>query len=385
MPPDPAQKYFPAIDGLRLLCAMAVVLQHSFGDGIIASDVAHPLHDFVLNIGKTAVDVFFSISGFLITYLLLEEKEVVGRIDLPAFYVRRSLRIWPVYYAALLLAFGGVAVFDSRYGEAFGYRPAAPLFRESLASHMAFLGNWTSRDLPTTVGILWSVCVEEQFYVVFPAALALLSVRRPALWAASFGLAAAWLIRARLAVSGGEIFFNTVAHADNLLLGALLAQTAHSGGTRVPSLVRALGGGGEIVAAAGVIALNDWNPPSAGFGLWARYAISGVVTTFLVAMIAFGDGPLARLLAARALRKGGQLTYAIYSFHLYALLAAWVVVRKLGLGPWASGTARFALAAPLALGIAWVVRITFEKRLLDLKTRFRPSRVGEPQARLTRP
>ena len=161
--------YFPALDG-EPACATMVIVSHAFHEPAIYSNVSHPLHGVVTQCGHIGVDVFFSLSGFLITYLLLSERRSYGHVDLRAFYIRRTLRIWPNYYVAVLAGFGIAALVGEKLGRA---------SVESFLAHLAFLANWSDYPSPLPLGPLWSVCVEEQFYLVFPLVLVLSRGRHP--------------------------------------------------------------------------------------------------------------------------------------------------------------------------------------------------------------
>jgi peptidoglycan/LPS O-acetylase OafA/YrhL len=89
-------KYFPPLDGLRFFCCAMVVVNHGFMERVALGVEGSFLQNFVHNLGTTGVDIFFALSGFLITKILLEEKAARGSVDLFAFYMRRTLRIWPV-------------------------------------------------------------------------------------------------------------------------------------------------------------------------------------------------------------------------------------------------------------------------------------------------
>ncbi|HXX69676.1 MAG TPA: acyltransferase [Polyangiaceae bacterium] len=365
--------YFPSLDGLRFAACSGVILQHSFGDAVIAADVGHPLHNFVVDVGATGVDVFFSLSGFLITKLLLDEKSERGRVDLLAFYLRRTLRIWPVYYAALLLAFGGAALLGDRFLRPFGGHVTREFFEVALPAHLAFVGNVIGDErLPTSVATLWSICVEEQFYLLFPILFVFSKRPRPVVVPALSGIALSCAVRAWLVRTHGPIQHNLFAHADNLLAGALLAQALHASPRTLTAILSRHTAILEAIAVGALLAFNQWDAHRLdSVAEWvAFYLVSAAVTTFLVAVFALGRGPLGGLLADRRIRFLGRLTYAAYCFHTYAIVVVWVLLRRVRVTPWEMGALRTLAAVPIAMGIAYVVRITFEGWFLTLKRRF---------------
>ncbi|MBL0034655.1 MAG: acyltransferase [Flavobacteriales bacterium] len=137
-----------------------------------------PLRKFVkvdlFGNGNLGVNVFFVLSGFLITFLLLEEKAIRGRIDVPRFWLRRILRIWPLYYACVLFGFGLFPLFKSAMGQVAHEGAQLPYYL-FFASNFDLLLN----GLPdaSSLAVLWSIAVEEQFYLFWPILLALLPER----------------------------------------------------------------------------------------------------------------------------------------------------------------------------------------------------------------
>ncbi|MEP1094610.1 MAG: acyltransferase [Cyclobacteriaceae bacterium] len=157
--------YFENLDGLRAIAALAVMLYHitsylPFPDTRLGSYLKCYL-GFNGSGGYLGVVFFFVLSGFLITYLLLEERENSGRINLGAFYMRRLLRIWPLYYLSLLVGFYFYPLFDHTHVET-----------ANLYYYLLFAANfdhvWNGTATLGILGVQWSVAVEEQFYLLWP-------------------------------------------------------------------------------------------------------------------------------------------------------------------------------------------------------------------------
>jgi peptidoglycan/LPS O-acetylase OafA/YrhL len=163
--------YFPNLDSLRSIAFLLVFLQHSVSDQLLTGH--NILIDCFLNRlfrgGEMGVSVFFVLSGFLITYLILNELNSTNTINIKHFYIRRALRIWPLYYAVLIFIFfiypilRNLAGMDSSHGHNIPY-------------YFLFLSNFDIIHIdhyfetmawgPITV--TWSVAVEEQFYLTWP-------------------------------------------------------------------------------------------------------------------------------------------------------------------------------------------------------------------------
>jgi peptidoglycan/LPS O-acetylase OafA/YrhL len=210
--------YRPELDGVRGVSILLVFIHHVFPRWLPG--------------GFIGVDVFFVLSGFLITTLLLQEKNREGSIDLRKFYVRRALRLLP----ALLTLVFALGVFAAT-GLA-GW--TAPAFYEGIWLSLSYVSNWLyafgffSADNP--LGITWSLAIEEQFYFLWPITLSLFlnsKIRRKwlfhALWACITSIA---IYRGALVLHGVSIvrlYYASDTRADALLIGCLTAVVVSSG------------------------------------------------------------------------------------------------------------------------------------------------------------
>jgi peptidoglycan/LPS O-acetylase OafA/YrhL len=366
-----------ALDGLRFLLATWVVFGHGFS--------GHPWAGFGHRLSHGAVRVFFALSGFLITALLLREERVRGRIDLRAFYARRALRIFPVYYVAVAMAVVGLLLLGAAYAMTFAsammdLRPAA-----LAVTHALFIANWTLLPAPTTLDVLWSISVEEQFYLVFPPLLLVVRSGRGRVVLLVAGAAIAFGARLLLALRDPVLAYrSTLACADHLLLGALLAHATH----RAPrAWLRASGTVVEVAALAAVVALAVWDP-RAPLELALDGTMSALAAVALVAVLARGTGLVSRLLGADVPRRLGERSYAAYVFHAYALAAGWEISRHVAAymhaGIEVVAPLRTLIALPLAFALAELSYRLVERPFLALKPRFSRSR-AEPWPPAGRP
>jgi len=161
--------YFKNLDGIRFFAALMVLLQHSFGFKKGYSDTYPFLNRCFDYTGRMGVNLFFLLSGFLISYLLLVEKDTTGTISFKSFYLRRILRIWPLY-----LGYGLILTFLSPYViEKLGMfnDTDLPTMFLNLLFLLFFSVNFQLAFVGSNRGmfeISWSVCIEEQFYVFWP-------------------------------------------------------------------------------------------------------------------------------------------------------------------------------------------------------------------------
>jgi len=311
--PPPLQSYLPGLDGLRALAVIAVVVFHS------ALGIAPG--------GFLGVEVFFVISGYIITRMLLAERERTGRIAMGSFWGRRARRLLPALFLLLVVVAG--------YSLVFAPEEAAGLRRE-IAAAVTYLTNWDlvvtgesyfdSWERPSLLRHLWSLAVEEQFYVVWPLLMAAglwLLPRRGLLVVVVAGAAASAIAMAVLFEPGSavtRIYYGTDTRASGLLIGSALAfvwaarQSGGGGGLReMASLsLLTLAGLAGLVTLVGFTLLTDGRSPCLYEG---GFALVGVATAALIAGATHDRSPLTRALGMPVLRWIGVRSYGIYLWH----------------------------------------------------------------------
>jgi peptidoglycan/LPS O-acetylase OafA/YrhL len=350
------RRYFSALDGLRSLAIVPVIWHHS---------TPRPLPG-LLGKGPAGVDLFFCISGFLITTLLLREKSRTGGVALADFYARRALRILPLYYAVLLAyAAFAWALPDSA--------PQRAHFLLTLPYYATFTANWFADfgvRYPILFAFAWSLCVEEQFYAFWPVLVRALS-RRAALLAMLLVLscdAAAergWLGFALPA--GGPALRIVTSFAAPIGLGALLALALDSP-RGFALLARGLAQWWSApLSLLTALALLAWpSAPLLGFQL--------ALTALVGACVVRARSGLAPLLEARAMSYVGRVSYALYLLNLTAI----GLVRRAFPERASSPLFVFALSLPLALGLAALSQRYLEAPLLSRRARFRRGPLSDP-------
>lgn len=340
----------PGLDGLRGLAILPVIWHHA----------TPRLLPGVLGKGAVGVDLFFALSGFLITTLLLRERRQRGQIHLLAFYARRSLRIFPLYYAVLGLY--ALRALQTQAGSA-----TARHFLHGLPFHATYTANWFldyAVPYPVMFAFSWSLCVEEQFYWIWPGLLALFPNRAlvGSLMAgavvvdalAEHAAFAAWLPPGSLGLRMLTSFATPIGCGS---IVALLLDAPRSfeivkwliGWRWAAPLLLLLGVGCLMVPATPYVSLS-------------------IVLAALVGAVALrADNGLAWLLERAPLRKLGTLSYALYLLHITAL----GLVRRF-LPQYAdSALAVFALGLPLSVLFAQAAHVAVERPFLRLRKRFR--------------
>jgi len=307
--------YLPGLDGLRAIAIIGVLLYHAGIDWVPG--------------GFLGVDVFFVLSGFLITSLILEEYDRAGRIDFKRFYIRRARRLLPAVFVLLIAVGIAVLLF---------YRDALSAFREDALATLLYLNNWwyifvdqsyfESMGRPPLLKHLWSLSIEEQFYLIWPA-VALLLVRRggrPLIRRVAILVAVAstaWM--AYLAIRGGypvdadpsRAYFGTDSHIMGLLIGAALATVWRPGrlSASIPRgaqvLVTGIGVTMIAVIAGFYLFVGEFTPWLYRGGFLAL----AVFTAVLIAAATHPASPLGAVLGIGVLRYLGRRSYGIYLWH----------------------------------------------------------------------
>jgi len=348
----------PDVEGLRAVAVLAVVLYHA--------DLGPTGGGYV------GVDVFLVVSGFLITGLLRRELTATGRIDLAAFYARRARRLLPA--AALVLAstvlVSAWVLSPLQAGRVAGDARAAALYALNLRLAAQQADYLAAHDQPSPLLHFWSLGVEEQYYLLWPALL-LLVVRlaRPRRQDRALALTAAVVSAASLAaclhltaVAQPWAFFSLPARAWELGLGALVAVVAHRSGPPPRAAATALGWLGLLAVVLAVVMLGG---TTAFPGPWALLPVAGTAAVLL----AGGRGGVGRLLGTPPARLVGRLSYSWYLWHWPVLvLAPEVLERPL--------TAAERLGAVLGAAVAAALTTRLVEDPLRFSVRARRPRTG---------
>lgn len=347
----------PALDGIRAIAVLIVIASHA-GLGRIVP-------------GGFGVTLFFFLSGYLITTLLRVEWSAHGAISLRDFYVRRTLRIMPPLYITMAVVAGAIG----------SGLLVARITGAALAADALFLTNYMpdwGASLPMP---LWSLDVEEHFYLVFPALFAAVLARMEPRRAAAICLAACaavLVLRISLVLTppvSQFIQYWTHTRIDSILFGCCLALWRNPAIDRDPWRPRAW----HVVAALSVLALC-FVVRDPFFRETARYSLQGGALFVLFAFAVQAGGVTARVLSSPSLRVVALLSYTLYLVHMPALMLA----EQVGL----PAHALFGVAASFAY--AWAMYVLVERPLGRLRKRLharagptsreRPVPIGEGAA-----
>ena len=337
------KKFFGSLDGLRALSIVGVVWHHS------ARAAALPLAEE----GAMGVPLFFAISGFLITTLLLRERDRRGTFSLVNFYARRSLRIFPLYYTVLAAYVAMVVLFERDPAE-------RAEFLHNLGYYATYTSNWfVHLDGRVIFYFAWSLATEEQFYLFWPWVEMLLTRHRPVLIA--LGLLAAWWAAETYLPAVPGSFLRTVltSMAPAILTGVVLAHALHDarGYAALRPLLRVrMASPGLLALVVGLLMMR------------VSPLLSALAMTLLVgACVVREDHALAGLLRSRPVASIGQVSYGIYLMHMLVLNFVERCARTLHVE---SRAAIFVATLLAAWGVAVLSFRLYESRFLALKGRF---------------
>lgn len=314
--------YIPALDGVRALAVLAVMLFHFH---------QYPFGIFGLDCGWAGVQLFFVLSGFLITRILLQEKHKPLGGYLKRFYWRRTLRIFPIYFA--YLSGMGLLFVVTGQPESFG-KYAVWLFTYSYNFSRLF-ADWQHSPLMTH---LWSLCVEEQFYIVWPFVVyfssdkglkrivAVLWWLCPLLRGVLAHLLQGYLLDEAV---GEAVYWFTLSHLDAFATGAAIHLF---GWQNSPHAASRFWGLLLLLLATGLanysLAPSDMRPTSLGFpagglangqAVWSYTLLNFTFAAFLALLIRTGE---TSMFARPLLIRIGQVSYGMYMYHWAVLGAA---------------------------------------------------------------
>ncbi|GAA4407629.1 hypothetical protein GCM10023187_28490 [Nibrella viscosa] len=370
--------YFPNLNGVRFIASFSVLIHHLEQVKEVFS--LHNIYDnhLIKDMGKLGVGLFFVLSGFLITFLLLVEKNRKGKIELGNFYVRRVLRIWPLYLLVVLLAFFVFPHLSLFYdGRPAGYIYDADFYKR-LALFLCMLPNFgfILYQSPYLCAQTWSVGVEEQFYVLWPLVIGSATLIRALRPVVIYGLAIfcfsyVWITLDRANLSP-EVVSNFTGHYLSqfriltMIIGGLGSWLIFSKQVRVLAFLfrRDV----QVIVYTTLV-----------YCLGTGFYMSGVNLEFYALFFCFfimnvAANPDSIInLEFPAISFLGKISYGTYMYHTAVIVLVINCINRF-LAPGLSAVAFNSILYPLAIGLSVLVSALsytyFEKPFLRVKERF---------------
>lgn len=366
----PYSRHLPALDGLRGLAILGVLGFHLFPGNVPGRLLG--LVGELRVLGVAGVDLFFVLSGFLITGILWDS--LGERRYFRTFYARRALRIFPLYYGVLATVF----LLTPWLGLAWhGMQWVLLVYLQNTDVAGRFY------DLVPGAGIsldhFWTLAVEEQFYLVWPVVVFAVRDRRRLMGVCLVMAAVALLLRFGMSLEGAEAHLIerwTVCRMDTLLAGAWVALALR--GERPERVLGAsklvFWGASGMLVAVGVAALLGVGRVGEAACLTLRYSLVALASAGLLAWCLRPETAVARVLAGRGLRWFGRYSYGFYVLHFVALglllrvFKGWIGMVTPSKGAGVIGAGGMVFAA--SVGAAWVSYRLYERPFLKLKRYF---------------
>jgi len=372
--------HIPALDGVRGVAILLVLLNHFSPEGAYDNRLAKIFQPITDNM-TVGVDLFFVLSGFLITGILLRSRASTHFFR--NFYIRRALRIFPLYYFVLILLAIGLHFIPS-WQNLTSLRDAWPWYWFYATNYLiAQKGFGVLDHTQVSLGHFWSLAVEEHFYLFWPAVVWLFSNRGLGRWCVTLILLAPlWRL---YAVTSGEklitTYVATQCRMDCLALGALMAVALQY--TSAAQLLRRFGWIAIVSAFASIacFALDERAIHIAGRAINLNRLIAVVSYSFFAfawagfILLALNSGSwMSRLMSQRWLRFFGVYSYGMYIYHRLILnwLTTWFSIRRLAYHGkiWTAILPHYALCIGTTTLIALASYHLFEKHFLKLKRWF---------------
>lgn len=364
--------YFENLDVLRFFAAIIVVIAHAYegwlgwyskpgfmttnGDNKTFSTFGEHLHIGITN-GGFGVDVFFLISGFLITYILLKEKERFSKINIPKFFIRRAFRIWPAYF--LVIALAPICVKLVNFAE------------PSYLPNLLFYNNFhaiATKIWEYPFAHLWSICVEEHFYLIWPFVISFINIKHLGKVFIAF-LVISILSRIYFFTYNYDylhLYLNTISRIDVLIMGSLYALYYNKYGftLQTPKLVR-IGIYLIFIIVYFLYPVYEYNTLfNAAF---KKYFYCGIIGFGMMNFL-FNPSPLFQIPFKKLFNYLGKISYGIYLFS--NVLIPIVVVKFMYVYQTTNMHIYFLLNFVLSIGISALVYELYEKQFLKIKKHF---------------
>ncbi len=353
---------FPNLDGLRFLAFLAVFFSHSFfsKNGDIQENYFYQSVRHLGHKGIFGVDFFFVLSGFLITYLLLNEQKSQGRINLRFFYIRRTLRIWPLFYFAVFSGFFIVPFVRELLNQ-----PATS--SNNILYYLFFLNNYAppSKEF-AGLGVLWSIAIEEQFYLIWP--ILFIVFRNKQKWISPSIMLISYIYTLFIQFN----YYDTLNCILDMGMGGTIAYFSFYGNLslKFKTLSKTI-----IVlvytVGIGLVFSREWWVINE-FIAKSERLVYALFFSFIILEQNYSENSFYKMANFKLLSSWGKYTYGLYVLHFYAIYMVASLLDKINIhnNIYMVLLAEPALAFAFSILVAYLSYHLYEKHFLKLKKKF---------------
>lgn len=370
-----SKPHYPNLDALRFFAFFAVFMSHinlTNFEGAYIPPVVKWFREVFQN-GVLGVNFFFVLSAFLITSLLLHEKKTFGKINWRNYFIRRSLRIWPLYFLLLLIFFAVVPPLLHLYGKTYS-ESAHSLYYIFFAGnfHQIYLGDPYSPVL----AVLWSLGIEEQFYIGW---IFLFSFLRNKIWTGfllvviSSIIFRAYLFNTNPDDLGKQLYLNTLSVFSDFGIGALLAYAVQQNFSFIQKLKSIPKSLIAFVYVIFILLMIFYIPLFSSTIVYTlERVILGLFFCFIIFEQSFCINSLFKVGNSKILSSLGKISYGLYVFHPLMIILAKDLLQQWNmlLQPLGYFVLLPLISLPLTILISYLSYEFFEKRFLKLKKKF---------------
>lgn len=365
--------YFKNLDGFRFICFLSVFLFHSFhtdSSAIKKSAIYNAIKIETFNNGNIGVYFFFVLSGFLITYLALKEKNEKGNIHVFNFWMRRILRIWPLYFICLVIGFFGYPILKSFTGE----------MSSETANIYYYISFWSNFDIiknglpdASILGALWSIAIEEQFYLIWPIFLYFTPIKK--FWVIpSFFIVSSIVFRVYNA-NYNAIEFHTLSCIGDLSIGALIAWLVFSKTSFINYIERL---SAPLIYTVYIFTIllfffrDDLGAFLPSYRLIDRTVFS-IIGGFIILEQTFANNSFFKFANLKRISSLGKYTYGMYCLQFVGILIVLKTAKIIGVSDSFSKVMVIdpILSLLVVIGLAYLSYQVIEKHFLKLKENFK--------------
>lgn len=356
--------FFPNLDGLRFFAFLAVFFAHTFYSELayIQSDELYQSFRFFGHHGTLGVNFFFVLSGFLITYLLLEEEKSAGKINIRNFYIRRILRIWPLYYAVVFIGYVLFPYVQSFFGN--------EIEESNLIYYLFFISNYKPEPAESAVlGILWSIAVEEQFYLIWPLIVAFIPYKNLQ-WSFFFIVLSSLIFRTFIS---GNIYEDSLACMSDLAIGSWTAYLAFERKKLTDFIKKLSKRTIAFLYLLGFLLIfmkELWNDIHIIHS--NERLVFSIFFAFIILEQNYAENSLFKMSQLKIISQLGKYTYGLYMLHFVAIYVVFKIFTILNLNTLITQVLIFEpiIALFLSIGLAFGSYHILEKPFLKIKKKY---------------